>query len=318
MRHAYAVALSGAVSLAVIALCSAACSSSSSSAAPPKPLIKMAHNDWLSANLNDAIAQILLQEKMGYQVELDAAGTSDQFPKIASGELHVTLEVWPSGHPDDIKSYIDDQKTIERLGPLGPVAQVGWVIPTYLLTLHPELATWQGLASSSSATLFETAASGAKGQFLGGDPSWVQWDQKIIDNLGLDFTVVFANSEAGELSALDTAYGSRNPLLFYLWTPHWAFAEYDLTMVQLPEYNPDCWAQQKCAYPPDNLFKMSWPGLATYAPDVYAFFKAFQYTTQDQTLMMDAVHRGASVEDTARKWVDANEAVWRPWIPQGK
>jgi glycine betaine/proline transport system substrate-binding protein len=313
MRHTFARA-----ALATVAGLALSCSSSSGSQAPaPKPVVKMAHNDWLSANLNDAIAQIVLHEKMGYEVQFVPAGTSDQFPSIASGALHVSLEVWPSGHPSDIANYIDQSKQIERLGPLGPVAQVGWVIPTYLLTQHPELATWEGLKTSASATLFATTDTAPKGRFLGGDPKWVQWDQSIIDNLGLSFTVEFAGSEDGELKDLADAYPARSPLLFYLWTPHWAFAEYDLTMVKLPDYNAQCWAQQACSYPPDALFKMAWPGLATYAPDVYAFFKAFSFTTQDQTLLADAVHKGATVDDAARAWVDTHEAVWSTWIPKG-
>ena len=286
-------------------------------AAAPKPAIRMALNDWLGAQLDDEIAQILLVEQLHYtDVELVPAGTSDQFPSVASGALHVSLEVWPSGHPDAIQQYLTDEQSIEDLGPLGPVGQVGWFIPTYVLTLHPELATWEGLKDASNVALLATSATQPQGQFLGGDPNWVAWDPQIIANLGLDFMEVYAGSEDGILSALDAAYQARGPLLFYFYEPHWAFADYDLSQVALPQYAPDCWAAQACGYPPDDLFKMAWPGLADYAPDAYAFFKAFSYTTGDQTQMMAAVHHGQTVEQAARAWIDSHEAVWRLWIPK--
>src|SRR5580704_1644596 len=90
------------VGAALLAFAVAACSSTQAPApASSKPPIKMALNDWLGAELDDAVAQILLQEQLHYtDVELVDAGTSDQFGSIASGALHVSLEVWPSGHPD--------------------------------------------------------------------------------------------------------------------------------------------------------------------------------------------------------------------------
>ena len=83
--------------------------------------------------------------------------------------------------------------------------------------------------------LFATPQTAPNGQFLGGDPTWVQWDQQIITELGLDFTEEWAGSETGILAALNTAYQARAPILFYFYQPHWAFAEYDLT--QLPPYS---------------------------------------------------------------------------------
>jgi glycine betaine/proline transport system substrate-binding protein len=301
-----------AASLAAAASCS---STKSSSPTAPQPTIKMAHNDWLSAELNDTVAQILLQEQMGYTVEFVPAGTTDQWQSIADGALHVSLEVWPSGHPTELQKFLNDEKSVEDAGLLGPVARVGWFIPTYLLTAHPELATWEGLKNPDIVSMFVTPDTAPKGRFVNGDEKWVQWDQKIINNLELDFTVKFLGSEDAEIAALEDAYTHRKPILFYLWEPHWVFADHDLHIVELPAYDPTCWAVQKCSYPSDPLFKIVWPGLKDYAPSAYQFLKAFAYTAQDQVLMMNEVHNGATVEKAARDWVDTHKAVWEAWIP---
>src|SRR4051812_46572247 len=58
---------------------------SAAEAGTPPPTIRIAHNDWLSATLNDEVARILLVEQMGIPVELVPAGTSDQFDSIRAG-----------------------------------------------------------------------------------------------------------------------------------------------------------------------------------------------------------------------------------------
>lgn len=56
----------------------------------------------------------------------------------------------------------------------------------------------------------------------------------------MDFEVVYAGSEQAQLAALDSAYSREEPFLFYFWTPHSAFAKYDLVNVALPEYSDEC------------------------------------------------------------------------------
>lgn len=287
-----------------------------------KVTIKLAVNPWSASELNVAVAHILLQEKLGYPVEEVPIAEQAQWAALAAGDLHASLEVWPSGHGANIAEYIEKQKVVEDGGALGVVGRIGWYLPTYLVTEHPELATWEGLAKTEDAALFATAETGAKGQLLFGDPSWVTYEADIIENLGLNFQIVQAGSEEAILSSLDAAYGRQDPVLFYFWTPHSIHAKYELTRVALPDHSEECYAKAEsggvdCDYPSDNLFKIFWPGLKDAAPDAYALLKNMSYTTEDQISMIAAVElEGQSVEDAARAWLDANEATWSAWLAQ--
>jgi glycine betaine/proline transport system substrate-binding protein len=220
-----------------------------------------------------------------------------------------------------VAEYIDSQQLVENGGPLGPVGKIGWYMPSYLLTDYPELATWEGLKSDDNAKLFATAETGDMGQFLTGDPSWTQYEDDIIENLGLDLQIVAAGSEEAILAALDAANSRQDPLLFYFWTPHSVHARYDLTEMSLPPYSDDCYAKAEsggveCDYPSDVLFKIFWGGLADAAPDAHTLLANMHYTTDDQIEMIAAVElQGQSVEEAARAWLDANEDVWRSWLP---
>ena len=69
------------------------------------------------------------------------------------------------------------------------------------------MAFWGPELAGKSAT----AETGDEGQFLGGDPRWVQYDVDIIANLGQWVEVVWAGSEEAIL-VLVAGLGDRLPL----------------------------------------------------------------------------------------------------------
>jgi glycine betaine/proline transport system substrate-binding protein len=311
--------------LAVIALAVAvaACGGSDDQPAASKPTIKLAENPWSGSMVDAAVAAVLLREQMGFPVEITAIDENAQWAMIGSGALDACLEVWPSGHATHIDDFIEKQRLVEDGGALGPVGKIGWYVPTYLVDQYPELATFEGFKDPGNVARFRTAETGDKGRFLAGDPSWVQYDQQIIQNLGLDFDVVFAGSEQALLAQVDAAYQNQQPILFYFWVPHSAHRKYDLTEVQLPTYSAACYAKADaggvdCDYPTDVLFKIFWRGLQGHAPQAYQFLKNFHYSTADQTELIAMVDLdGKTPETAARAWVAQHESIWKPWIPAG-
>jgi glycine betaine/proline transport system substrate-binding protein len=312
-----------------VAMAAAACGGAApagdeaaSSGSGEKMTIKLVENPWTGSQVNVAVAKVIIEKELGYPVEIVTLDENAQWPALASGDLHASLEVWLSGHADNVAKYIDEQKTVEDGGLLGPVGVIGWFMPSYLLKDHPELATWEGFKDPANAALFSTAETGDKGQYLAGDQSWVQYDDQIIENLGLPFEVVTAGSEEAILAALDSAYSREDALVFYFWTPHSIHAQYDLTQVELPPYSDECYAKAEaggvdCAYPADELFKIFWGELKNEAPDVYTVLKNLNYSTADQISMMAAVELdGKTPLEAAQIWVDANEAVWKAWLPK--
>jgi len=283
--------------------------------------MSIAVNPWTGSAVNANIAKILLEQQLGYTVNLVDIDEFAQFPALSTGELDATLEVWPSGHAEDYATYIEGDGSIVDGGELGVVGKIGWYVPTYVVDEHPEVATVEGL--NDNASLFATAETGDKGQMLDGDPSFVSFDQEIVENLGLDFEVVVAGSEAALLSELETAYQNEEPLLFYWYTPHWGNQKYDLTEVALPEVTEECTAAAStktgdgyaCDYPPDVLYKAFNADLGSRAPEAFAFLSAMSYENAAQEEVAFAVDvDGETPEEAAQTWVDANQDTWQPWV----
>lgn len=279
--------------------------------------INIVANAWTASALNAEIAAQLIEAELGNPVEIVAIDENTMFTGLSDGSLDAVLEVWPSGVVAEEQAYIDDGSVVD-IGELGAIGKIGWFTPQYVIDEHPELATWEGYADPEVAAMFATAETGDNGRFLGTDPSYSQYDEAIIENLGLPFQVVFSGSEASTVAELDTRFAAQEPILMYWWTPTAAVAAYDLVNVLLPEYNEDCYADPAaidCDYPEDVLTKYASAQLAEKAPNVLTFLEAFTITTEDQLNMLPAVEiDGEDAADVAAQWIADNEDVWSAWL----
>ncbi|MEX1005888.1 MAG: glycine betaine ABC transporter substrate-binding protein [Acidimicrobiia bacterium] len=312
-----------------IALLVAACGGSDAGdsgdegSADDNPAITLIVNPWTASRLNAEVAKIIIEAELGNAVEITEVNENDaMFTGMADGTLDAVLEIWPSGVTDAENAYFDDGSVV-NLGELGTIGKIGWFVPSYVVDENPDLATWEGYADPAVAEMFATAETGDQGRFLGTDPSYSQYDEQIIANLGLPFQVVFSGSEPATVAELDARFAASEPIIMYWWTPTAAVAKYDLVNVLLPEHNDDCGASAAagdggvdCDYPEDVLFKAASGQLEEKDPDVFAFLDAFTLTTEDQLSMLPPVEiDGLDPAEVAQDWVDANEDVWSAWLP---
>jgi glycine betaine/proline transport system substrate-binding protein len=279
--------------------------------------ITLVANPWPGSYANVHVAQQVMEAELGIDVEITEIDENAQWAGLDSGELDAVLEVWPSGHEDNYAQYIEDLGTVEDLGELGALGQIGWFMPAYVLDEYPEMETWEGFEGNEE--IFATSETGSSGQFLAADPSFVQFDETIIENLGLDFEVVQSGSEAAQLTAVESAIEQEDPVLFYFYTPHWMHEKHDLVMVDLPEYEEGCEEpedERTCGYPEDVLFKAVNADLEENAPVAYQFLSNFQMENEWQdeiTFLID--EEGMDAEDAAAQWVEENEDAWSAWLP---
>jgi glycine betaine/proline transport system substrate-binding protein len=272
--------------------------------------------------VNANVAKIVLESEVGTPVELVEIDENATWPGMAAGDIDAVLEVWPSGHAEDYTTYVEEQGSVVDLGLLGPEAKIGWYVPSYVIEEHPELATWEGFMDPELASLFATAETGDKGQYLMGDPSYVSYDEQIIQNLDLPLQVVVAGSEAAEITAIQQAVDAQEPLLFYFWQPHWLHSRVDLTEVTLPEVTDECLEAAagdgtgyNCDYPPDILYKAGNAGLEEKNAAAFAFLQKFQLTIEQQNEIAALVDAdGMAVADAAQQWVDENADVVAGWL----
>ena len=281
-----------------------------------KGTVQLMINQWVGAEANVAVAQCLLQQ-MGYKVTTNTLAEEVAWQGFATGEVDVILENW--GHPDLEKKYITDENLAVDAGPNGVTGIIGWYVPGWMAEKYPDITDWNNL--NKYADLFKTSESGDKGQFLGADPTFVQYDEALIANLGLDYKVVFSGSEAASITAFQQAEKNKTPLIGYFYDPQWLQNEIKLVQVKLPPYTAGCDADLKkvaCDYPPYVLNKIVRKEWLDKGGDAVDFIKKFSWANSDQNEVADYITNGnMTAEEAAKKWIDAHPDTWKAWMPQG-
>ena len=279
-----------------------------------KGTVQMMINQWVGAAANVAVAQCLLQQ-MGYVVKTNTLAEEVAWQGFATGEVDVILENW--GHPDLEKKYITDEKLASDVGLNGVTGIIGWYVPGWMVDKYPDITDWHNL--NKYADLFKTSESGAKGQFLGADPTFVQYDEALIANLGLNFKVTFSGSEAATITAFQQADKNKTPLIGYFYDPQWLLNEIKLVQVKLPPYTAGCDADLKkvaCDYPPYALNKIVRTKWFASGGAAATFIKNFSWKNSDQNEVADAITNGnMTPEAAAMKWIDAHPDTWKAWMP---
>ena len=122
-----------------------------------KSTIRLIENTWPASELNVAVAANILENQLGYPVEIIALDEQAQWDALAGDDADASLEVWPSGHGERIAQYIDEQKVVESGGELGVIGRIAWYTPKYVVDANPALATWEGFTDPAVAGEFATA-----------------------------------------------------------------------------------------------------------------------------------------------------------------
>lgn len=298
--------------LMAAALVVAACGTSQPTS---KGTVNIAIHAWVGYEANAAVVALLLEDELGYTVEKKVLAEDVTWPGFESGEVDVIMENW--GHPDLEKTYITEKKVAYDAGLTGNTGIIGWYVPGWMVEEYPDITDWNNL--NKYAELFKTSESGDKGQFLGTDPSYVQYDEALMTNLGLDYTVIFSGSETATVQAIKTADAEKKPLLLYWWDPHWIHAQVKLVQIKLPAYTDECdddLEKVACDYPSYALNKIVRTQFKTDHADAATLIENFSWTNADQNLVSDYItNQDMTAEEAAAKWIEDNKSVWEAWLP---
>lgn len=276
--------------------------------------LNMAVNPWVGYEASAYVVGTVA-ESLGCTVNYRDLKEDVSWQGFGTGEVDVVIEDW--GHPDLEKKFFADQGDGSAMdfGPNGNVGIIGWYVPGWLAEEHPDILDWENL--NDYASEFATSESGGMGQFLGSDPSYVQFDEAIISNLDLDFKVVFSGGEAATITAFERAQKNKEWLIGYFWEPQYIHAEVPMEKVALPPYEDGCQddpATVDCDYPETPLNKIVSTSWVDEGGAGVELVRNFEWTNEDQNQVAAyIVSDGMSAEDAAAKWIDENPDKVAAW-----
>ena len=197
--------------------------------------IRMTLNDWTGQHITTRIMGSVLKEA-GFRIEYLDADYLNQFIGLESGDLHVAMEVWETTGKERMVKSLATGKVVD-LGETGMFAIEDWWYPSYVRELCPGLPDWRALNDCKS--VFATAETRPQGRYLGGPVTWGGFDEERVEALGLDYSVIHAGTDAALFAELESALQRREPILLWVYTPHWAPIKYEGEWVEFPSYSDE-------------------------------------------------------------------------------
>ena len=278
--------------------------------------LNMAINPWVGFEASAYVVGTIAEQEFGCTVNYKELKEDVSWQGFGTGEVDVVIEDW--GHPDLESKFFEGEGdgTAMDMGPQGNIGIIGWYVPPWLAAENPDILDYNNL--NKYAKEFATSESGGKGQFLGADPSYVQFDEAIVSNLGLDFKVVFSGSEAASIEAFRKAEENKEFLIGYFYEPQYFMAEVPLAKVALPTFEDGCQDDPQdvaCDYPETVLKKIVGTEWAESGSPSVDLVKNFSWTNEDQNVVAGYIAAdGMSREDAAAKWVEENPDMVEAWL----
>jgi glycine betaine/proline transport system substrate-binding protein len=283
--------------------------------------IKLTTHDWTGQIITTTLMGEVLKNA-GYNIEYVQADYIAQFAGLKTGDLHVAMEIWETTGKEAMDEAIATGNVVSA-GPTGMKAIEEWWYPAYMEERCPGLPDWQAL--NKCASEFATAETAPMGRYLGGPVTWGGFDEERIEALELDFEVVHAGTDAALFAELEAAYQREDPIVLWIYSPHWAPSKYKGSFVEFPAYSAECYADPSvglnpdaaydCGKPRGEIFKVEWSGVADKWPGASKAINAFHITSEEMGAMVGTVDLdGQSVDAVVADWMAKNTSKWQGWI----
>lgn len=249
---------------------------------------------WSDAEAVTKLAAKLMEDRLGYEVELTLADIGPQYQGVENGDLDLMMMSWlPDTHGDYYKKAAG--KIID-LGPIYTGAKLGWVVPNYIP--EDQLKSLADLKKPEVAEKLDSKIQGI-------DPGagLMRLSDEAIKAYGLDYELVSA-SGAAMTAALDRAIKRDEWIVVTGWSPHWMFGAYDLRYLDDPE---------GALGGAERVHAIARMGLDREQPEAFGFLSRFNIPLAELEAMMAEANE-TSYEAAVDNYIKNHPARVEYWV----
>ena len=259
--------------------------------------LKIVYVEWDCATASSNLAKAVLEDRLGYKVELLPVPQPILWTSLASGDADAMVTAWlPDTHKE---MYAKVKNQVEMLGKLTGGARLGLAVPDYVpLKSVEEL--------SANAAKF-------KNRIIGIDPGAgiMQLTEKLLKDYNIKNMELVEGSGTIMTSSLADAIRNKEWIVVTAWSPHWMFGRWQLHYLDDPKASLGR---------EEGIYKVGRKGLKKDHPAAWAFLTHFSYTGADQLqqLMAWNQEKGTDPLQNARRFMKAYPEQVNSWLEQGK
>lgn len=254
---------------------------------------RLVYVNWAEGIAYTNLAKNVLEEKMGYEVEITTADVGPAYTSVAQGDYDAFMETWlPVLHKDYYERFEDD---IVDLGIVYEGTQSGLVVPAYL----EDINTISDLGEN--ADMFDGEITG-----IDAGAGIMSSTEEVIESYDLDMELVSSSGPA-MTSALSRAIDNEEPIVVTGWDPHWKFGRFDLKFLE--QDGEQVWGD-------GDIHIMGRSNLESEKPELAEFLGNMSFTTDELADLMLYVNESEKdVEEATMEWMAENEDLVESWIP---
>ncbi|MEU8947168.1 ABC transporter permease/substrate binding protein [Streptomyces sp. NPDC048489] len=239
-------------------------------------------------------------EERGFDVDTKQFDAGPLYTSLAQGDVDFETDSWlPTTHAEYWKKY---GKQLDDLGSWYGPTSLELTVPSYMKGVD-SLEDLKGKAGTFGGKITGIESSAGMMGLL---------KNKVLKEYGLDkeYKVVDSSTPA-MLAELKRAYAKKQPVVVTLWSPHWAYSDYDLKKLKDPK---GAWGKG------DGVHTLARKGFAQDNPVVGKWLKNFKLTEKQLTGLeaeINKVGKGKQ-QDAVRTWLKKNPGVVDKLAPTGK
>jgi glycine betaine/proline transport system substrate-binding protein len=260
--------------------------------------LTLGYIDWDENVAVSTLTKVLLEEKFGYEVELqrsDEAVLKQVYSGVAGGELDAFQDVWIPNQKEYLSQVKDD---VEHFDPWfeGKTTQ-GIAVPYYM-----DVRSLSKLDHAGTDIIYGIEP---------GSAVMPQIEDKVIPGYHLDMELVESSTSA-MLSELDNAYKMRETIVFFGWSPHWMNTRYDIRYLKDPR---DLQGRFNDSAEISSIVNKN---LSEDDPAAYEFIKSIALSKDEVNQMEADINEAGDPEVGVKAWLEDNRSVVQPWTDAAK
>ncbi|MFI2427147.1 ABC transporter permease/substrate binding protein [Streptomyces sp. NPDC018955] len=230
-------------------------------------------------------------ERRGFEVEAEQFEAGPLYTALAQGNVDFQTDAWlPTTHEAYWKKY---GERLDDLGSWYGETSLELTVPAYMEDVD-SLEDLKGKADLFGGEITGIESSAGMMGLL---------KSKVLKEYGLEkeYEVVDSSTPA-MLAELKRAYSKKEPVVVTLWSPHWAYSDYDLKKLEDPKGS---WGKG------DGVHTLSRKGFAGDNPLVGKWLKDFSMTEEQLTSLEAEINKAGKgrQQDAVRAWLKDNPGV---------
>ncbi len=259
-----------------------------------KDRVRLAYVEWDCATTSTNMVKAVLEEKMGYEVEILPVAAAAMWQAVGAGDVDGMVTAWlPVTHGDYLKRM---GGSVVDLGPLSTGAKVGWVVPSYV--------------PINSVEELKANADKFNHKIIGIDPGAglmrMSEETMAAYDMTRDFELV-EGSGATMTAALSNAIKNKEWIVVTGWSPHWMFGRWDLKYLEDPKVSLGG---------EETINTVVRKGLKEDMPEVYAFLDRFAWDSPAQMQMVMAWNQEPDADpyESAKRFIREYPETVARWL----